>query len=132
MYTELIFGAKLKRETPKQVTNALSYMLGVGGDECPLLPDDPFFKCERWRSLFGGGSYYFAVNESVSRMWYDSIDNCYHISTRSNIKDYNDEIKTFLSWIKPHIEEGSGYRDMYAIVTYEEDSESTIHYLRDQ
>lgn len=52
-------------------------------------------------------------------MWHDEISKCYHISTRSNIKNYENEIELFLDWIKPYIEYGSGVRNLYAIVTYE-------------
>lgn len=86
----------------------------------------PEGRCE-W--LFRGGSYYFAINNPVNKMWLDNIDKCYHISTRSNIKNYSNEIETFLEWIKPHIESGSGNRDMYAIVIYEDCSEPIIYYL---
>lgn len=127
MYTELIFGAELKKETPNEIIEALKYMLG----EIEEKPKDfplPDGRCE-W--LFQGSSYYFAINKPVKKMWLDEIDNCWHISTRSNIKNYENEIETFLEWIKPYISSGSGDRDMYAIVIYENSSEPTIYYLYD-
>lgn len=127
MYTELIFGAELKKDTPETVINTLKYMLG----DLEEKPNDfplPDGRCE-W--LFRGGSYYFGVNEPVSKMWFDKIDNRYHISTRSNIKNYNSDIETFLEWIKPYIDHGSGGREMFAIVIYEESNEPTIYYLHD-
>ena len=127
MYTELIFGATLKKDTPSQVIEALKYMLGEKTEK-PLdfpLPDG---RC-KW--LFQGGSYYFAINNSVKHMWLDHIDKRYHISTRSNIKNYEDEIETFLEWIKPYVENGSGSRELYAIVMYEEASKPTLYYLHE-
>ena len=62
-------------------------------------------------------------------MYKDNITDSYVLSTRSSIKNYANEIETFLDWIKPYIESGSGYRDMYAIVTYEEDETPKIYYL---
>lgn len=127
MYTELIFGAELKRNTPNEVIQALKYMLG----ETNVKPNDfplPDGRCE-W--LFQSSSYYFGVNESVNKMWLDNVDNCWHISTRSSLKNYGGEIQKFLEWIKPYIESGSGCRDMYAIVTYEEAAEPTIYYLHE-
>ena len=127
MYTELIFGASLKKDTPETVINALKYMIGEA-EEKPLdfpLPDG---RCE---SLFQYGSYYFAINEPVKRMWLDEVDKEWHISTRSNLKNYESEIETFLEWIKPYIESGSGNREMYAIVLYEEFDEPTIYYKHD-
>lgn len=64
-------------------------------------------------------------------MWLDHIDKRYHISTRSNIKNYEDEIETFLEWIKPYVENGSGSRELYAIVMYEEASKPTLYYLHE-
>ena len=125
MYTELIFGAELKKETPPEVVDALKYMLG----EIETKPDNfplPDGRCE-W--LLCGGSYYFAVNNAVKKMWLDDIDGLWHISTRSNIKNYESEIETFLAWIKPYIGGGSGSREMYAIVIYEEAEEPQIYYL---
>ena len=127
MYTELIFGVVLKKDTPDQVIKALKYMIGETEkpNDFPL-PDG---RCE-W--LFQGGSYYFAINDSVTKMWIDKIDKQWHISTRSNIKNYEGEIETFLEWIKPYIDGGSGRRNFYAITIYEEASVPTIYYLEDE
>ena len=125
MYTELIFGAELRKETPKEVIDALKYMLGeteIKPNGFPINVDPFILRC---------GSYYFGVNSCVNKMWLDKIDGQYHISTRSNCKNYNSEIQIFLEWIKPYIESGSGDREMYAIVIYEEASEPTIYYLYD-
>jgi hypothetical protein len=128
MYTELIFGANLKVDTPEIVIESLKYMIG-DREEKPEgfpLPEGRCFY------LFKTGSYYFGVNKGVSQMWFDKHSNSWHISTRSNIKNYNKEIETFLEWIKPYIAYGSGCRNFYAIVTYEEQSEPTIYYLHDE
>lgn len=127
MYTELIFGAELKKDTPSQVIEALKYMIG----ETKEKPSDfplPDGRCE-W--LFQGSSYYFAINNSVTKMWLDDIDKQWHISTRSNIKNYESEIETFLEWIKPYIDSGSGGRDLYAITIYQEQDTPTLYYLQD-
>ena len=125
MYTELIFGADLKKDTPKEVIEALKYMMGETEEKPSSFPL-PDGRCE-W--LFRGSSYYFGVSKAVSEMYEDNITDSYVLSTRSSIKNYANEIETFLDWIKPYIESGSGYRDMYAIVTYEEDETPKIYYL---
>lgn len=123
-YTELIFGAKLKKDTPKEVIETLQYM--VGDIEQPHA-----LAFDAGRNPLRGGSFYFGVTDSVSEMKFDTIDNQWQISTRANIKNYEDEIGQFLTWIKPFISSGSGARDMFAIVTYEKADEPEIHYLLD-
>ena len=125
IYTELIFGAELKRETLEDVVDTLRYLIGdIEKPENALL--------DMSDSQFGGASYYFAVCEPNQRMWLDDITDSWHISTRSNIKNYQNQIKKFLDWVKPWIEQGSGFNDMYAIVMYEESEEPTIYYLGDK
>jgi hypothetical protein len=125
MYTELIFGANLKKDTPDQVINALKYMIGEI-EEKPINFPLPEGRCEY---LLRAGSYYFGVTVSVSSLRYDKITESWVISSRSNIKNYANEIEMFLEWIEPYIEHGSGLRDMYAIVIHEQQSEPTIYYL---
>lgn len=125
MYTELIFGVRLKSNTPETVIKSLKYMIGETRERPKDFPL-PDGRCE-W--LFRGSSYYFGVCEPISKMWKDDVSGEYVVSTRSNIKNYEGEIETFLEWIKPYIESGSGGRDMYAIVIYEEQSEPTVYYL---
>lgn len=127
MYTEIIFGASLKKDTPNKVINALKYMIGEIKDK----PEDFPLPEGRFNWLFQCGSYYFGVNEAVSKIWLDDIDGEWKVSCRSNIKNYEGEIELFLEWIKPYIESGSGEREMYVIVMYEEASEPDIYYLED-
>ncbi len=126
MYTELIFGARLKKETPEIVIEFLKYMLGETIMERPTGFALPHERCD---NLFHGGSQYFAVNYPVSKMWFDDIDGQWHISTRSNIKNHHGQIEEFLEWIQPYIDRGSGARGMYAITIYEGDFEPTLYYL---
>ncbi|AGO48309.1 hypothetical protein Phi17:1_gp33 [Cellulophaga phage phi17:1] len=125
MYTELIFGAELKQDTPENVIESLKYMMGDVEEKPENFPL-PDGRCE-W--LFKGSSYYFGINRAASSMWFDDISESWSISTRSNIKNYGDEIESFLEWIKPYIDSGRGCRDMYAIVTYEESDTPDIYYL---
>ncbi len=125
MYTEMIFGAELKRDTPNTVIESLKYMLGERNER----PKDFPFSEYGIDFLFQGGSCYFAVSDPVNRMWFDDVSDAWRISTRSNIKNYNSEIETFLEWIEEYIESGSGYNDMYAIVIYEEQTVPAIYYL---
>ncbi len=129
MYTELIFGCSLKQDTPKEVIDTMYYLLGAKEIE------NPVFQTKYYKNgyvFFNCGSYYFGVNKSVCRIWLDEISESYHVSIRFNTKNYENDIESFLAWIKPFIDSGSGDRDMYAITIYEEDEEPTIYYLKDK
>ena len=128
MYTELIFGASIRSSIPDLDLAALKYLLGEG-DEPSELPNHEFFMCDRWKYMTRCSSYYFAVRNTHRSIELDKISDTWLCSSRSNLKNYDSEIEKFLSWIKPFIEQGSGERDFYAIVCYEEASEPTIYYL---
>jgi hypothetical protein len=129
MYTELIFGATLKKETPVKVLNTLFLLMGHDNHNPE---EETEQKITDGRNVFRFSSYYFGVSNCHSNMWLDGIQNQWIVSSRANLKNYEDEIETFLDWIKPWIEQGSGRRDFYAIVTYEEQDEPTIYYLREE
>ena len=121
MYTELIFGAELKPDTPSDVLEILYYMLYEVGDYVFTCKEThKLFTTERWERMFNCSSYYFGVNEPINKMWSDDITGSFRLSIRCNLKNYNNEIELFLDWIKPFICQGSGINNMYAIVTYEE------------
>lgn len=120
-YTELIFGVALKENTPTSVIDTLHYMVNPNVGE-PLHVDFPH------QHLLRGCSEYFPV-EAESRMWQHPIRKRWHISTRSNIKNYNKEIEQFLEWIKPYVESGSGFNDIYAMTICEDDAIPTIYSL---
>jgi hypothetical protein len=137
MFTELIFGCSLKKDTPYYVTEILEFMLDESDFKSDELlsdiPNYPLFTSDtRWRIMFVCSSYYFGVDNPVNKMWYDDITNNWIISIRCNFKNYSNEIELFLDWIKPYIDKGSGTRDIYAIVTYEQDSIPTLYYLEDE
>ncbi len=129
MYTELIFGASIKKDAPKEVINTLHYL--VNGKKLYEEVEIEKSVTDGRNVLNGGGSYYFGVCDGVAKMWFDDIRSEWIVSSRTNIKNYESEIQTFLEWIKPFIDSGSGDREMYAITIYEEQSEPTIYYLYD-
>jgi hypothetical protein len=136
MYTELILGCKIKGDAPKEVIDTLKWM--CESKDRPVMEHDfpscwPFPKDSRHKYLFWMGSYYFGVTNPHPPIFeYDDNGNAWQLSTRSNLKDYGNEIESFLTWLKPHIEKGSGTRDFYAIVCYEEQAEPTIYYLHEE
>jgi len=128
MYTEFIFGAMLKKDTPDEVIEILKSMSGLSEIYPEQLPDHALFKSDRWRALMTCCSAYFPVS-SYAQMYKDEFFDCWVLSSRANLKDYGSEIKLFCDWIKPYIKDGSGYNDIYGISIYEEDSTPTIYSL---
>ena len=54
----------------------------------------------------------------------------YRISTRANLKNYKRQIEKFIEYIKPYIEQGSGFdHNIFAYVQYEEAEFPTIYAL---
>lgn len=124
MYTEMIFGATLKKDTPENVIEIIKYLVLDREDK----PEDFPFKSKTSHYMLRGAScsfvgtyFYFMV--SPSGFW--------ELTTRSNVKACG-EFEEFLAWIKPYIDEGVGMRDLYAQTLYEEDSEPTMYYLREE
>lgn len=128
MYTECILGCLLKSETPDKVIETLKVLL-EGGE----LPSEGVPEGDRISWMFrSDGSYYFGTQSGTRDFTFDEISQGWRLSARFNIKNYSMEIENFLEWLHPWIEQGSGERDFYAIVTYEEASEPTIYYLKDK
>ena len=129
MYTELIFGCKLSKSTPKVCLDALNHVINGKEDDTVSEEVQSFITKYSLDYLCWCSSYYFGVCESISKMWYDSISNSWRISIRSSIKNYNNEIERFLDYIKNYVERGSGDREIYAYVTYEKAEFPTIYAL---
>lgn len=134
MYTELVFAARLRPKLPKKVLAILEFMVSKDSDwkEPPEdIPVHPFFQTERWTRLFRCGSYYFGIHKPHAILEWDDISTSYSLSTRSSLKNYEDEIGKFLDWIRPYVSQGSGRRGMYATVCYEEDDSPTMHFIEE-
>lgn len=132
MYTEFIFGAELKSDTPEEVIDALRYMIG---HDVPKPEKEPYDGAFSYNNPIGEArSYYFPVHEAVSRMWLykDEVDyegDHWIISTRSNRRGGHGSAEMFIEWIRPYVHMGSGINDMIGISIYEEDLRPTIYYL---
>lgn len=131
MYTEFVFGVSLLSTTPKEVLSLLDYL--VNSDEFNYtnnLPDHKFFSTDRFRSIALCSSYYFGYSDSNSKFSLDKdrISKEYLLSTRSSIKNYNNEIEKFVDWIKPYVSNGSGTNDLLGYMLYEEASVPYLFY----
>lgn len=122
MYTELIFGASLKQDTPEDVINTLRRM--VGQIDEPITLD-----FGSGRNPLIGCSSSFGAKNSANSFTFDKVTKQWSLCTRANIKNYDSDIEGFLEWIKPFIDSGSGYNDLYAITIYEQDTQPTLYFL---
>lgn len=127
MYTELSFCAELTTDLPKEIENTLKWMIGEI-DRPDTLPEHELFNKDRCDFMLRGGSAYFPYTiDPIFKK--DGYDNAYRLVTKSNIKNYEGEIQSFLDWIEPYIAHGVGARDMFAVVCYEEQSTPNMYYL---
>ena len=128
MYTELILGCSLSKDTPKILINSLDYVINHPEDDFPSEEIKNFVIDYDLMYLCHSASYYFGVSTPVCMMKYDEISKEWIVSIRSNIKNYEDQIERFLNYIFDYISHGSGYEyNIYAYVQYEEDALPTIY-----
>ena len=132
MYTELIFGATLKENTPTYITQALDSVINDRtnvnlSDEVKQFIDEYSLSKLIWCT-----SYYFGSHINKPSCEFDKIANTWCISFRANCKNYQDEIEKFIEFIKPYVEYGSGPTNIFAIVQYEEDDYPTLYGTEDK
>jgi hypothetical protein len=95
-YTELVLKCRIKDDKPEIVNEVLNYLFKNGYSLPIQLPDHPFFKKINWEAIGRSGSYYHCP---ASQSFYDGK----YLFTRSDLKNYDDEIATFLDWLLPYI-----------------------------
>ena len=127
MYTELVLKCEIKENVPENVHNILSYLFNQadGFDNPPPQPDHAFFLCERWRMLGQCSSFYhvpFALSK-YSTGFSDGRAGGY-IFSRSDLKNYDNEIKHFIDWLTPYIDQEDG--ECIGWSWYEEDDRPTL------
>lgn len=122
MYTELVMSAELIKDPPSSVTDILSLM--VGDIDSAIEPQDGLFTTSRWQYLFQMDSYYFA-GDTHSSFRYDATANCWFLTVRSNLKNYDNEIQLFLDWFAPY-SETQGFVGYWH---YEENENPTLIYI---
>lgn len=126
-YTEIIFGARLKKSTPKNIIDTLRFV--ANGPKQDINEEDPVIVYDKelivkyhLYSVMRSASYYFGVCGPVSKMWFDKISGEWVLSFRANCKNYDSQLEEFVKWIKPYIRSGTGEGDIYAIITPEENT----------
>lgn len=124
MYTEIYVKINFKDDLPAEVVNALKWL--AGEDSTQSLPDHPFFRMHRAPILLRCCSYYH--QPGVTRnLWFDDISKSWYLCSRSDIKNYEDEIEAFFDWVKPFVET-RGEKTFIGYHLYEEDDEPTLVY----
>jgi len=128
MYTEIYVKVSLKSNTPQEVIEVLSAMMGEGEDPATL-PDHELFTKGRWRFMLRCSSYYH-MPSCVGKFWYDDIAKQWFLLSRSDLKNYEGEIESFFEWIAPYAEQNSE-KQFIGYELYEECDEPTMYYLTD-
>lgn len=122
MYTELVLKCRIKESAPDSVKAVINHLF-CGADDPETLPAHPFFGLTRWNCIGGMSSFYHhpAVVNSVPK--FDFTDSNY-IFSRSDIKNYDGEIESFIDWIKPYLENEEG--ECIGWSWYEEELQPTL------
>lgn len=106
MYTEVYICSSLKTDTPKDALGVLYYLFG-DAVEPTNLPAHDFFKCDRWMSV-GHCSSYYHIPFPVSVIQSDNVSGQLHVVSRSDLKNYDNEISKFFDWIMPYLDKPVG------------------------
>ena len=121
MYTELYVCTQIKNDpVPVEI---IKYMLGDNNVDLHL-PDHALFKTPRWESMLFCNSHSF-VPRSMHLFEFDTISDNWCFISRSDFKNYDDEIKLFFDWLRPYLAEPYG---MIGYYRYEQDENPTIVY----
>lgn len=101
MYTELVLKCEVSGDAPEIVKNVVRHLFS-GGERPEQIPEHEFFKCHRWSSI-GSGSSAYHFPEAISNLFKYDWDESLYIFSRSDLKNYDDEIAKFVDWITPHL-----------------------------
>ena len=110
LYTQLVVKAELKEGTPKEILETLKYLV----DENMTRPADISLH-ESCESILLSSSAYFKDSEPSFK--YHKETNRYVLVSNSSFKNYDAEIESFLTWLKPHIKTGLLTNGSYAEAT---------------
>ncbi len=110
-YTNLIFKAKLRKDTPDNVISLLKRVLidhdlGLGDakifkTEDVFVPDidNPFFKCDRWYMLFKSTNW----DDTMQGGKFYEDKGYWILDLHTEFKNYENEIGLFVDWISPFV-----------------------------
>lgn len=127
MYTELVLCTSIKDD--KEVIQILQYM---GQDEWPedfVKPDHKLFNLHRHQYMLRCCSYYFTPT-TVFKLEQDDMTKEWCLVVRCDLKNYENEIESFVDWLSPYI--ADHYGQMIGYSRYEECDKPTILYAPGQ
>ena len=133
MYTELVLKCCIKDDVPEDVRTILDYLFNTSGDfdNPPPQPDHPFFKSHRW-VMVGQCSSFYHHPKALSDYWmgHDGArDRGGYIFSRSDLKNYDNEINLFIDWLRPYIDEED--EQCIGWSWYEEDYQPTLIFKKE-
>ena len=119
MYTEILVKADVNiSEISETDLTVINYLFGQGEKPCSL-PSHKFFTLHRWEFI-GKSSSFYHHPRAISN-FEDS-----YIFSRSDLKNYDDEIENFFDWFRPLTTAEEGQCIGYS--WYEEDAAPTLVY----
>lgn len=95
-YTELVLKCTIRDDIPEIVNEILTFLFCERLKRPCELPNHPFFKNKSWEAIGRSASYYHIPIPS-------SFYNGKYLFSRSDLKNYHDEIQSFLDWLKPYL-----------------------------
>jgi len=130
MYTELVLKCCINDDVPPEVKQVLKCLFSHGEDP-ETLPDHPFFSLPRWEMIGRCSSFYHHPN-AVNSYWTgfgNDDDRGGHLFSRSDIKNYDGEIESFIDWLRPYIDEEDD--QCIGWTWYEEESAPTLIFKKE-
>jgi len=130
MYTELVIKAEIMQHLPYNVGIILDYLfnpnteIDIYDEDMKIksdikLPNHHFFSCSNWDAI-GRCSFCYHIPERQS--FFDGD----YLFSRSDLKDYDNEIEQFINWITPYLDEPEG--KFIGWIWYEEWAKPTFIY----
>ncbi|QGT54402.1 hypothetical protein b3_0158 [Synechococcus phage B3] len=124
MYTEIYVNVDLKIETPENIINTLKAMCDMFDYEKTndTLAEFP----QRWHCLFSNMSYY-TPSTYCRYLNFDNISHQWSLLGKGDIKNYDNEIEQFFTWIMPWVDGYPG--DFIGYSRYEESKTPKLYFI---
>lgn len=100
MYTELVLKCTLKQSIDQKDINVLHWLFN-DGDKPEILPNHEFFNKPRFDFIGNSSSCYHIPNVLN---YFDG----FYLFTRTDLKNYDCEIESFIDWLKPLLDVTQG------------------------